>query len=95
MHIYQLNDIEWWMAPSLGDAITATIHLTGLAREDVVDETCHQLTDAELDTLRYTDADEPGTEEPPEGWPSRTFREELALRVAAGDGASLFATSEW
>lgn len=95
MHIYRLNDLEWWMAPSLEEAITAATHLTGLAREDVIDDQCHQLTDVELDTLRFADTDEPGSDEPDEGWPNRSFREELVKRVAAGHGAEMFATTEW
>jgi hypothetical protein len=98
MHIYRLSDCEWYMAPSLDEAITASINLTGCTRaevEEYLDGSREPLTDAQLDTLRFIDADEPGTEEPPEGWPSRTFREELALRVAAGCGAEVFASTEW
>ncbi len=95
MHIYRLNEYESYMAPSLEEAIAYAMELTGGSREDVVDGDCRQLTEAELDTMRFIDADEPGSEEPPEGWPSRSFREELEARVAAGCGAETFATSEW
>ncbi len=95
MHVYQLNEFEWWMAPSLEAAIDCAMKTAYLAREDVTDETCHELTDAELDKLRFVDADEPGSEEPEEGWPSRSFREELNARIAAGCEAEMFATSEW
>jgi hypothetical protein len=95
MHIYRLNDTEWWMAPSLEEAITAAMEQTHCAREDVADTDARQLTDEELDSMQFVDADEPGSEEPSEGWPSRTFREELAQRVAAGCGAEVFATTEW
>ncbi len=97
MHIYRLNDYEWYMAPSLEEAITAAMQTTGSSREDVFtsDGSHLPLTDAELDTLRYVDADEPGSDEPEEGWPNRSFREELAKRVAAGCGAEVFASTEY
>ncbi len=95
MHVYQLNDFEWWMAPSLEEAIALAMKTTGCSREEQVDETCHELTDAELDKLRFIDADEPGAEEPEGGWPNRSFREELEARIAAGCEAEMFATTEY
>lgn len=95
MHIYRLNEYEYWRATSLEEAIATAMTSCGLSREEVIDDQCHELTDTELDTLRFIETDEPGSEEPPEGWPERSFREQLALEDAAGAEAGIFAGTEW
>lgn len=85
MKIFEMNDCEWWRAPSLEEAITAMMDQCGTKREDIVREGYpRELTDAELDTLKYVES-EPDTEEPEAGWPERTFREQCkdAERVIA------------
>lgn len=87
--VYQLNDYEWWMARSLEDAIADWCSVTGCTTEDCDD--ARELTDAELDSFRFFDegVDESGNTI------TRTFREELARRVAAGETEpQLFATTE-
>lgn len=90
MKIYQLNDCEWWMAYSLEQAIETAIKQTGCTREEVYDPEWAdgELTDAQLDKLQFVDTEA-------EGQPKRSFREQLAIEVAAGRGPGLFASTEY
>jgi hypothetical protein len=85
--VWCMNDCDWWLARSKREAIDAYEEECG-EREDPAD--VHEVKEG-LDTLKFTDGDERGR---PVG-PARTFREELARRVAAGITApEMFATTE-
>lgn len=92
--VYQLNDCEWFVARSLDEAKAAGAELWGYDGPDAVakaeadgmfgeekygDEPS-ELTEAEMDRMRFSDSDE---NDRPTG-KSRTFREELANRVRDG-----------
>lgn len=59
--VWQINDSEWWLAPTLEEAIEASMEMTGLSREetcDGIDE--NPLTEEEMADMPYLEAD--GTE---------------------------------
>jgi len=67
MKVFSLNDYEWYAAETLEEAIAAEMKDTGLPRDEVVDGFEGELTEEQMDTLRYHDED----------GQSRTFREHL------------------
>jgi hypothetical protein len=50
-HVYQLNDCDWWLAPSLEEACSAALIEYG--DDTTMIEGAHELTDAELDRLKF------------------------------------------
>jgi len=87
MKIFEMNDCDWVVAESLEQSKLA--YLKDYS-DDVED--ARELTDSELDTLIFTDRDE---NETPTG-DKRTFREQLAIEVAAGGTfPRLFASTEY
>lgn len=88
MKIFQLNDCDWWIGESLEaciDAYQATID------EEGVEDEAHELCAEELDRLIFSDCDE---DEKPTG-AKRTFREQLAIEIAAGgEFPRMFASTE-
>jgi hypothetical protein len=96
MKIYRLNDLEWWMANSLEEAIQTAIKETGAAREDIFTEdgSPEPLTDEQLDRLQFVDTN-PESGDPSAELGKRSFREQLARELAAGAGPGIFASSEW
>lgn len=49
IHIFKLNDVEWWAAETLEQAIGAACQASGLPENEVVDEP-YQLSVGELDS---------------------------------------------
>lgn len=98
MKIYRLNENEYWMAPTLEEAINAAIEANTSASEavsctraDVVDEEfLHELTEAEMDSTTFVDAI-PDEDEPETGWPERSFRAQLALEMSMDPTTRIFA----
>jgi hypothetical protein len=89
LNVYRLNDYEWFIAPTLQSAIEKWKDFTGLNDEDLDDP--KQLTEEELDTMKFchTDEDESPTH-------SITFRERVAEMIAEGTtDADFFATTEY
>lgn len=101
--VFRVSEYEWYAARSPLEALAAAAAdwgckdapaelgalLEDLEREGLADEAPEE---ADLDALRFTDVDE---NDCPVGSP-RTFRDELAQRVAAGlDAPELFAAAEW
>lgn len=90
MNIYQINDCDWWIGESLDDCILD--YIGNYCDVEGVDDDAHELTDVELDTLLFIDVDE---DEVPTGI-KRTFREQLAVEIAAGgDFPRMFASTEY
>lgn len=88
MKIYRVSETEWYKANSLEEAIACAMVDTGLSQEELTEGmTPAELTEAEMDTLRYTDPDA----NPPI---DRTFREELAAEEAERK-PTIFASKEW
>ena len=100
--IYQMNDCDTWMAPSLNDAIVGYLRMIGcrvsnppteeeLAMyKDAELDKPRELTEEELDRKTFVDG-----EPDDESAPRRTLRQELARRVAAGVTSEFFATSQY
>ncbi len=87
--VFHMNDIDWWLARTLDEAKSDYTRQTG--DEDLDD--AYELTDEELDRLHFVDTDE---RERPVTKSRRTFREELAQRVASGvNEPELFACTEY
>jgi hypothetical protein len=99
MKVFQMNDCDWWMAPSLTQAIVGYVRHCGCTISDNPDaEELHRFEGAEIDGAReLTEAElDSITYHPDEARAvSRTFREELALRVAEGARSEIFATTEF
>lgn len=96
VRVWKINDCEWWAGEGDAEAILAAyMNETGCSREDAVGgdtELPELVTDAELDTLLFTDTDE---DENAVGEP-RTWRAELERMVAAGVRFPiLFASTEY
>lgn len=88
--IFQMNDCDWWIGPSLDACKADYVEHTG--DPDSVDDDAHELTDAELDRLMFTDCDE---DERPTGM-KIPFREQLAVEIAqGGEFPRMFASTEY
>lgn len=89
--VYRMDEYDWWVARSLDEAKASYKHRTGVDDECIED--ARELTDDELDTLHFIDTD---ADERPIKKSQRTFREELAQRVAAGlSKPEMFASTEY
>ena len=88
--VVQLNDCDWWIGESLDACVQD--YRSNIEDDPEYTEDARELTDAELDGLIFVDTDE---DERPLGT-KRTFREQLALEVAAGGKfPRLFASTEY
>jgi hypothetical protein len=86
--VFRVSDVDWWLARSFDEAVADYEKQGG----DWEPGDVRALTDDEMDKLRYHDSSENGDAPIGRG---RTFRRELANRVAAGLSApELFATTE-
>ena len=92
VHIWEINDIEWWIgAGTREDIRAAVIDTYGDVFEDD-DEYPQVLSDAAIDSLNYYYGDE----EQVDKTLIRTFREQLAIEVADGlDAPRMFACEDW
>lgn len=89
MKIFRLNDCDWWIGETL-DACVAD-YRASVDDDPVQTEDAEEVSDASLDKLIFTDTDE--NEQP---IAKRTFREQLAIEVAAGGRfPRLFASTEY
>jgi hypothetical protein len=85
MKVFALDDIEWWAGPSLEACVAAGKAACGDDCYDEPDDYA-ELDDAAMQRLVFVDDD--GTR--------RSFAEELARRVAAGETfPQPFAASDW
>ena len=83
LQIFKMNDYDWYAAESVEDALKAMEADRG---EDYGEDAPVELSEADLDRLKYFDED---------GIPVRTFREQLAKMIAEGEKfPCLFATTE-
>lgn len=89
VHIYKLNDFEWWAGPNLAACIADWKEQTSQDDEQLDDP--RQLTEEELDRLMFSHTDEDETP-----YRKQSFRAELAEQIAAGVSfPSFFATTEY
>lgn len=90
MKIFQINDCDWWIGDSLDSCIADYLGYTDDSSS--VSHDAHELSDAELDSLVFTDCDE---DERPTGI-KRSFREQLAIEIEAGGKfPRMFASTEF
>ncbi|ACG60392.1 hypothetical protein phiPLPE_70 [Iodobacter phage PhiPLPE] len=75
MKIFEMNDCEWFIGPSIEACKSAYFDDFNTDSDEA-----RELTDNELGTLIFTVTDE---NEVPDG-NTRTFREQLAIEIAAG-----------
>lgn len=89
MKIFKLNDCDWYAAKDMKSAIEQIMFDMSDTCEFCVDSSAHELTDDEMDSLKFVDyTDSPTT--------TRTFREQLVIMVERGDEfPCLFATTEF
>lgn len=89
--VFQLNDYEWWIARTLEEAIEDSMKQSGCPREEYEDAV--EVSEEGLDRLRFIE----DPELPKSKWIRRTFREELARRVASEfePKPGLFACTEY
>lgn len=96
IRIWEVNDMEWWIGAGTPESILAAYMAeTGVSHDDATggeDTFPAALDNDALDALHYSDSDEDGTLT----GVTRTFREQLAIEVAAGgDFPRLFAASDY
>lgn len=85
MKVFALDDVEWWAGPSLEACVAAGKAACGAECYDEPDDYA-ELDDAAMQRLVFIDED--GTR--------RSFAEELARRVAAGEPfPQPFAATDW
>jgi hypothetical protein len=78
LRVFRLNDCDWWMARTLEEAKVSYIADCGpMTDEEAFDES-RELTDEELDRLKFHDTD--GYDRPIKR-SIRTFREELRQQI--------------
>lgn len=78
LKIFQMNDCDWLIGESL-EACKAEYIRNYSDDPDSIDEDAHELSDDELDTLKFSDRSEDDQEET-----TRTFREQLATEISKG-----------
>ena len=89
LKIFQMNDCDWWIGESLEACVKD--YQGNIDDDPEYTQDARELTDQELDSLMFYDADE---NERPSGV-KRTFREQLALEVkCGGEFPRMFASSE-
>lgn len=85
VRVYRMDDMEWWAGASLADCVAEGRRQCGDECYPDDDEQ-HELSDAEMQRLTFVDED--GSK--------RTFAEELARRIAAGETfPQQFAAEDW
>jgi hypothetical protein len=89
MKVFRVNDCEWYMAPTLEEAVQKCMDDCKLPRDEAVDDP-RECTPEEMGRLTFMD-----DVYNPEKSERRTFAEELARRIAAGKGTEMFATTEF
>lgn len=94
--IWQINACEWWIGAGTPEQIlSAYMAETGLSHEEATgdeDDLPRELTDEEIDRLKYVDCEE---DEAPLPETTRTFREQMQREIDAGTAMPcLFASTE-
>jgi hypothetical protein len=85
-----MNDCDWFVGESFAECKAE--YLKNYCDDpDSVDDDAHELTDYEMDTLKFSDRSDDGQDET-----MRTFREQLMIEEEiGGDFPRLFATTEY
>lgn len=90
MKICQMNDCDWMIGESL--EACRDEYITNYCDDpDSFDDDAHELTDGELDTMKFSDRSDDGQDQTP-----YTFRERLAIEIEAGGlFPRMFASTEY
>lgn len=96
IRVFRINASEWWMARTLTEAKQDYLATVGpMPEEDAFDD-ARELTDAELDSLQFTDDDGIDLDGGTQKAGKRSFREELQARIAsAAKCPQPFASTEY
>lgn len=90
MKVFEINDCDWWIGESLESCIQD--YRDNVDDDPICTEDARELTDEELDTLKFTVCDE---NERPTG-EKITFREQLAIEISeGGEFPRMFASTEY
>ena len=90
IRVYRMDDNEWWAGASLADCVAEGQRQCGVECYSDPDEQ-YELTDEQMQRLVFIDESD-GAEPPVK----RTFAEELARRIAAGEAfPQQFAAEDW
>ena len=91
MKIIEMNDCDWWIGESLESCVND--YLENVDDSPEYTEDARELTDEELDRLKFSICDE--ETERPTG-EKRTFREQMAIEIAEGGVfPRMFASTEY
>lgn len=91
IRVYRMDDMEWWAGESLADCIVEGRRQCGAECYPDAEEEGYELDDEQMQRLVFIDESD-GAEPPVK----RTFAEELARRVAAGEEfPQPFAAEDW
>lgn len=85
MKIFKMNDCDWWMAPTLEEAVADIKEYYGVDEFDFTENEPRELTEEEMDRIMFRGED---------GEPVHSFREELRQRVELGQGTQMFGSTE-
>ncbi len=86
MKVFRLNEMEWFAAENMEDAIREGLSLESCTREELVDGDAHELSKEEMERLIFHNED--GTKV--------TFAEHLAILEKDGEPfPRFFATTEY
>lgn len=89
MKIIEISDCDWWIGESLESCVKD--YLDNYVDDPEYSEDARELTDEELDRLKFRVCDE---DEMPTG-EKRTFREQMAIEIAEGGTfPRMFASTE-
>ena len=76
--IFRLNEMEWWAGESMEDCVTAAMDLSGLCKEELLEDFEQGEVSAEgMEKLTFVEDDEAETK--------KTFRQKLDEMIAAGE----------
>lgn len=90
--LFQVTECEWYKARDMFEAIQTAMTNTGLPFDEACDIELHELSEAEIDILKYVDSDEGNPENPP----VCTFRERLKYEMKEmKKEPGLFASTEY
>ena len=77
MHVFQLDDYDWWVGASLADCIAAAREDCGAGSYQDAETEGREVSEASMARLKFADDEGPDAV-------TRTFSDQLALEIAEG-----------
>jgi hypothetical protein len=91
--VFRLNDCDWYAGASIGECVADYVKTVGIAIEEAVDKDARELTDADMERLKFHDFEDEGESGKVV---VRTFKEQLALLIERGvEFPTFFASTEY